>query len=391
MKEQNREKLYFYDKLNVLIHPLSLKFNSIIHEKNFKYKFNADNLALTRIGMILTCLLFIAYSLFDPYAYPSSYHQLWTVRGAVVIFLMASFIFTFFEGYVAHMQGIAFIQALFVGGSLVYFFTFAMENDYKYLFVASYSIFIISIFVVFGFRFINAVISSGLFSVLTFIPIYMKFTPIYAAYFMLLFISVALVSAISAYFLELYKRKFFLKEVYINSLLKEQAGLSMTDDLTQIPNRRHFNYTFERELSRAKRAKESMAFMMVDIDYFKLYNDEYGHLAGDEALKRVAKELQSVLKRPSDFIFRLGGEEFGVIIDEGDAVESAALAEYMCNKIENLGIEHSKSLVSDSLTISIGVHVKNPEDDIEERAFTQKADDALYQAKNQGRNRYCFG
>ena len=391
MKEQNNNKLYFYDKLNVSIHPLSLKFNSDAHEENFRYKFNLDHIILTRIGIVLASFLFIVYGLLDPYTYPTSYQHLWNIRGAIVLFLIVSFIFSFYEGYIIRMQSIAFIQAAYVGGGLVWLFTFPMENEYKYLFVTSYSILVIAIFVVFGFRFINAAISGTLFSMLMFILIYLEYSLLHTIYYILLFSSVAFMSAIAAYFLEINKRKSFLKDIYMETLLKEQKGLSMTDALTQIPNRRHFNFTFERELNRAKRANERMAFMMIDIDFFKLYNDEYGHLEGDEALKSVAKELKSILKRPSDFLFRLGGEEFGVIVDDADVIEYATLAEYMCKKIEKLEIAHTKSKVSDFVTISIGVHVRNADDDLDEDSFAQKADEALYQAKSQGRNRYCFG
>lgn len=93
---------------------------------------------------------------------------------------------------------------------------------------------------------------------------------------------------------------------------KKLENVSYTDSLTTLHNRRYFNLVYERELKRAQRTHSYITFMMLDIDYFKQYNDTYGHLEGDYALKSVAKVLKDTLKRPSDYVFRLGGEEFGV-------------------------------------------------------------------------------
>jgi len=124
---------------------------------------------------------------------------------------------------------------------------------------------------------------------------------------------------------------------------KKLENVSYTDTLTNLHNRRYFNLMYDRELKRAKRNKTYITFMMLDIDFFKQYNDTYGHLEGDAALKKVAKVLKKRLKRPSDYIFRLGGEEFGVLLSETDETNSARLAREICDTVRSEKIAHKNS------------------------------------------------
>ena len=141
----------------------------------------------------------------------------------------------------------------------------------------------------------------------------------------------------------------------LKKLNKKLENVSYTDSLTSMHNRRYFNLVYERELKRAKRTHSHITFMMLDIDYFKQYNDTYGHIEGDNALKVVAKVLSETLRRPSDFVFRLGGEEFGVLLTQTDESNSAKLARELGNAIREEKLEHKGSTVNSFLTISIGV------------------------------------
>ena len=164
--------------------------------------------------------------------------------------------------------------------------------------------------------------------------------------------------------------------------------LSITDALTKLYNRRHFNDVLTREIHRAEREKVRLSFIILDIDYFKKYNDANGHKAGDDALVAVATTLKSLLHRGSDFAFRLGGEEFGIIFSRLDETKSLEFAEKIRKSIEDLKIIHSGSLVSKFLTISLGLLVVDfSEVSIDENGFYTMADDALYLAKERGRNR----
>lgn len=162
--------------------------------------------------------------------------------------------------------------------------------------------------------------------------------------------------------------------------------ISITDSLTHLYNRRYFNKVFEKEIEIAKENQNSIAFLIMDIDHFKQYNDTYGHQAGDDTLFRVANSISESLSKYTKFIFRLGGEEFGAIFSNLGKDESFNLADRVRLEIENLKIEHRESSASQFVTLSLGlIHMKNST--LTEKEVYKFADDALYRAKNSGRNR----
>jgi|GEM_PF-344843 len=171
---------------------------------------------------------------------------------------------------------------------------------------------------------------------------------------------------------------------------KKLENVSYTDVLTGLHNRRYFNHVYEKELKRAKRNNTYITFMMLDIDFFKQYNDTYGHLEGDYALKSVAKVLKDTLKRPSDYVFRLGGEEFGVLLSETDESNSAKLAREICDAIRDREIKHEKSKVNKFVTISIGVVCCIADEALDENILLSRSDEMLYEAKESGRDRYII-
>jgi len=170
--------------------------------------------------------------------------------------------------------------------------------------------------------------------------------------------------------------------------MKHFEELSITDALTNLYNRRHFKDIFKREMRRAIREKGKLSFLILDIDYFKKYNDSYGHDAGDKALLAVAKAIEASISRGSDFAFRLGGEEFGVLFYNTDINGSLLLAERIRKNVQDLKIEHSNSLASKYVSVSIGLLVVDfLDENVDEHGFYTMADDALYQAKESGRNK----
>ena len=171
---------------------------------------------------------------------------------------------------------------------------------------------------------------------------------------------------------------------------KKLETVSYTDSLTSLHNRRYFNFIYDKELKRAKRENSHITFMMLDIDFFKQYNDTYGHIEGDYALKSVAKVLKDTLQRPGDYIFRLGGEEFGVLLTQTDAQSSEKLAHNICEKVRDREIKHESSKASEFLTISIGVVSCVADNDLNEDSIISHADKMLYEAKESGRDRYVI-
>ncbi len=171
---------------------------------------------------------------------------------------------------------------------------------------------------------------------------------------------------------------------------KKLENVSYTDTLTDLHNRRYFNMVYERELKRAKRNNSYITFMMLDIDFFKQFNDTYGHIEGDFALKSVAKVLKDTLRRPADFLFRLGGEEFGVLLIQTDESNSAKLAREICDAVRDREIKHESSSVNQYLTMSIGVVCCVADDALDENILISRADEMLYEAKETGRDRYVI-
>src|SRR5574344_969669 len=179
---------------------------------------------------------------------------------------------------------------------------------------------------------------------------------------------------------------------YLNLKIKNDMleKLSMYDGLTNIRNRRFFDETFETALIKKKRDKLSLAIMMVDIDFFKPYNDNYGHRQGDETLRKVAKALEKTIKRPSDFVARYGGEEFVILLKDINKDGVEAVANNLLNAVRELKITHEYSKVEDFVTVSIGVSYCSCPDEITKTELLLKADETLYEVKNSGRNNFLI-
>ena len=195
---------------------------------------------------------------------------------------------------------------------------------------------------------------------------------------------------------EVEKRRLVEKELVKNrkhliEKNEELKTLSIRDGLTEVYNHRYFHEHFEREWKRVVRDKKQISLIMIDIDFFKLYNDTYGHLAGDDCLKQVAKTLNSLVHRPADLFARYGGEEFVVVLPGTDEKGSIKLAEEMRKEVESLKIKHSSSSINKFVTISIGVITIFPGIESSSNELINLADKALYRAKEAGRNQVKSG
>ncbi|WP_020167353.1 MULTISPECIES: GGDEF domain-containing protein [Methylotenera] len=171
------------------------------------------------------------------------------------------------------------------------------------------------------------------------------------------------------------------------TLQKKLEEFSFKDGLTGVANRRMFDSILEVEWLNARRNSQPLSIIMLDIDYFKQYNDHYGHIQGDDCLKRVAQVLNSAATRSRDFCARFGGEEFVIVLPETDEIAAKKVAERCHQLIFKEQILHAKSEISQILTISIGVGTLIPESEESALAFIHEVDRRLYQAKQSGRNR----
>lgn len=172
----------------------------------------------------------------------------------------------------------------------------------------------------------------------------------------------------------------------LKQLNEELQRLSILDELTGIPNRRFFNILLTQEWGRAARAVLPLSMMLIDIDYFKNYNDHYGHPQGDKCLKKVATTLNSLVRRPGDCVARYGGEEFVVLLAHTGLGGATQVAETLRHAVEELRLPHADSPVHNRVTISVGVASTVPERSSSPEVLLSAADQAVYQAKHGGRN-----
>jgi diguanylate cyclase (GGDEF)-like protein len=162
---------------------------------------------------------------------------------------------------------------------------------------------------------------------------------------------------------------------------------ALTDALTSVANRRHFDQYLTSEWNRALRHNSDFSVIMIDIDYFKFFNDKYGHQAGDLCIQKIAEQGKKVCGRSTDLFARYGGEEFAMVLPDTDYDGAVKLASDLRENVEQLKIIHEESMVSDFVTVSIGIASCSVTKNCEEDKLLQIADNMLYKAKETGRNR----
>ncbi|MYM67655.1 diguanylate cyclase [Pseudoduganella sp. FT55W] len=177
--------------------------------------------------------------------------------------------------------------------------------------------------------------------------------------------------------------------------IKRQADLmrelSMTDGLTGVANRRNFNDTIDAEWRRCARAGLPLSVIMIDIDHFKLYNDHYGHQAGDACLQQVSAAMKRCATRPQDLLARYGGEEFILLLPQEGADGAEVVANRILEEVGRLAVPHATSPSAPQVTLSMGLATGlPPSDSTDPSALIRTADANLYRAKQTGRNRYCL-
>lgn len=171
------------------------------------------------------------------------------------------------------------------------------------------------------------------------------------------------------------------------SLQQELEDLSFRDGLTGVNNRRKFDAVFDSEWQNARRDVQPLSLLLFDVDFFKRFNDAYGHVEGDECLKRVAQALSSAMHRPRDFLARYGGEEFVLLLPASDAHAARTVAEHCRQAVFKAQIAHGASPISQLLTVSIGAGTIIPGEQDDPVRFLEDVDRRLYRAKHGGRNR----
>lgn len=173
---------------------------------------------------------------------------------------------------------------------------------------------------------------------------------------------------------------------------QELEILAKSDGLTKVANRHYFNEYLSQQCQHLASVEGFLSLILIDVDFFKKYNDHYGHLQGDDCLQKVAQVIHYAVKRPTDLVARYGGEEFAVILPNTSLEGAISVAQEIQSAINRIKLPHAQSSVSKYVTVSIGVYCCNPEEQLSPEVLINNADEALYQAKRQGRNRLsAFG
>lgn len=178
------------------------------------------------------------------------------------------------------------------------------------------------------------------------------------------------------------------KDRKLGELNKKLEILSNTDKLTNIPNRRYFDINLIQQWQLMSRIEKPISLILCDVDYFKLYNDTYGHQAGDKCLATVAQAISNSVKRPNDIVARYGGEEFVVLLPNTNNESAVKIAKQIQDSVSSLKIIHEKSSVSSIVTLSMGISTLLVNKENSYTTLIKKSDDLLYKAKEEGRNRY---
>lgn len=272
-----------------------------------------------------------------------------------------------------------------------------MGNNNNALFHAAMMYAVIIIYGFVGMRFYTAVIagwSGGLIAIAVtiFLNYPIDWTFLNRTYTFSSFLGMALAYAIDRQHRENYLQNCIieLNQLEMSKQSEQLELLSQLDSLTGLANRRHLSEALEQQWRISLRYQMPVSILMVDIDFFKEYNDHLGHLAGDLCLQKIAHELKNLTSRSNDLAARYGGEEFLLLFPMLNEDQIELLAKKLMQRILNLALPHPASPISAAVTVSIGTATVIPQELDTIPAFIQRADEALYHAKSSGRNQYCM-
>jgi len=351
-------------------------------ESEFRKGYKRRNLKIVRLATGLGALVILCYSLLDWYLLPEEVNS-WSVMIrliAVTPAFLVALLAAVFREIERHLYAFVLIASVIAGTLVVGLEIFLAGSGIPYLFS---SLILLAIFIYFFSSLLcfTAMRISLLIMVGYFVAAWAYQVPLDAfAYNALALITTNLFGGIASYVMEHAIRSNFLEAKLLNQLVEQ-------DGLTGLHNRRSFDQYIERIWRQARRDNRVLAVLLVDIDYFKSFNDLYGHQAGDDCLKRVAKTLATAARRPFDLVARYGGEEFVIVIYDPPRDYIQRLPEQLRMTVARMSISHVGSDVADHLTVSIGAAIAVPVEGRSYEGLIQMADEALYAAKDGGRNR----
>ncbi len=381
---------------------LSLRLGASV-EQEFRASWLRKSLGQIRATLIVGAVFYGAFGVLDFFLAPSVAPALWAIRfGAIVPLSLALVAFTMLPRFQDLVEPLLALWVLLAGLAIV-----AMIGVVPGEVGQSYYAGLILVFIV-GYTWARIRFSwasiVGWVIVAAYEIVAMGFVDTPTQVLVsnnFFFVGANVLGMLACYSIEWYARKDFLmtrrlreEKAHVreaNRALaranRELERLAQVDGLTGIPNRRSFDGALAREWRRAQRSGQPLALIMGDVDHFKLYNDSLGHPAGDECLRRVARALAGQPRRPADLAARYGGEEFAVLLPDTDQAGALHLAERILAITRGLSIPHPASSTGEVVTLSLGVGVLIPRPNHDAAALVRLADEALYEAKEGGRDR----
>ena len=365
-------------------------------ELAFNEYHRTNTLKHLRVALLTGLFLFMVFGIVDLMLLPADRKHMWIIRYVVVCpTIAAGLAFTFalrFRRFIQPVISFAMLVASLGIVAMVYFDPTPAKNYYY----SGILLLIMGAFTFISLRFLYAV-SWALATTFAYgaVAIFANHTDSnILAQNIFNIIATIIIGAFSNYLMENYQRRDFLNALlleYENRQLQtasdELRRLSISDALTTLGNRRHFDLMLDQEWMRSMRSASPISLIMLDIDCFKNYNDNYGHQAGDECIRLVAQKVRGAAKRTGDTSARYGGEEFALLLSGTELADAVIIAEVCRASVESLNIPHGHSTVCDVVTISAGVATMVPDSKTSSKALVEAADKELYRAKAEGKNR----
>jgi diguanylate cyclase (GGDEF)-like protein len=361
------------------------------------------SLGQIRLTIIVATLIYCGFGILDAAVAPAAMKTLWAIRFAGFLPVSALlFLLTYFRPFQRIWQGALSLWGLLSGLGIVGMIGVA-QGEAQHSYYAGLIMVFIVLYTWSRVRFIWATLTGWLivvaYEILTLGFLHSPTQVIWTHNFF--FIGSNLLGMLACYSIERYARMDFVmarllqeeqeKVRRANQELSERneelKGLAEVDDLTRIPTRRMFEQELKRGWRRTVRTSRPLTLLLCDLDNFKAFNETYGHQAGDECLVKIARAVAGSARRPGDYAARYGGEEFAVILQDTGIEGAQHVAERICRTVRDLAIPHAASTVAKNVTISVGAATIQPTHEREPEALVRKADECLFQAKGEGRNR----
>ncbi len=373
---------------------IPLKFPYKLEEIFLEYHFR-NTLGLIKFSLAVGLLLYSSFGILDYILYPEVINRLWLLRFGVGCPVILIALVSFFLAKNDRQVQTAYSVAIFIVGLTIVGMLIVTSYDVTQKYYAGVMLVMFYGYVASGMRFMYATFSGWGITIgyLVVVLFFLESNPTFLISNTFFLVSSNLVGMLGSFLFEESKRRDFLLSALVIMERKEVEAanralekLSNTDPLTGIANRRYFEDFLEREWKHAMRYEYPISLLMIDIDYFKRYNDHLGHQAGDRCLVQLASVLKEFEGRPGDLVARYGGEEFVVILSGTDLDDAVRIAVEIRRRVMALKILHPASDVSDVVTVSIGVSSLIPKPGYSKEELIKTADLAMYRAKAMGRN-----